>query len=120
MAGKDENRKVVVIQKWVRGWSARKLAARMAAVSRQQKLQRRAQAFQERLQMSEQERKHLEDMDPTACLNYWDKRAKAALTVQRYFRGWRVRRRPDLARVRRKRSQVCCLLLSVIKLWWTR
>lgn len=106
MVGPDEDGHVVVIQKWVRGWLSRKKAARLAALCRQQRLQRRAQAFQERLQISEQERKHLETLDPDACLRYWDKRDAAALIIQKFFHGWRARRRPDLVRVRRRRKQV--------------
>eukprot|EP00892_Ulva_mutabilis_P004730 jgi/Ulvmu1/2629/UM014_0081.1 len=110
MAETPQDTHAVTIQKWIRGWLSRKRAARLAAASRQQKLQRRAQALQEKLQISEQERVHLEALDPAGCIEYWNKRDAASLVIQRYTRGWRVRRRPDLKKVRRKRTQAAIVI----------
>lgn len=106
MPGEPRDRYAITIQRWTRGWLSRKRAARLAALSRQEKLQRRAQVLRERLQISEQERRYLEQLDPAACIEYWRKRDRASLDIQRYYRGWCVRKRADLMRARCQRSQV--------------
>jgi hypothetical protein len=131
----DRQAGAIVIQKCFRGYQGRKVARTARSQHESQRraaLLRRAAQVQQtlivrffslhfsaasvvlwlvanpftRLQASDRARSRLEGLDAATFLETWRVREAAAVKVQKFFRGWRIRQKSTIHELMKRRHQV--------------